>query len=63
MVIQGVRWFFTGSEANGEDLNSESSMCLDRFVTNDFGGPRNKASGVDFDFSEQKKKKTLQVVG
>ncbi|KAJ4892633.1 Uncharacterized protein Rs2_19427 [Raphanus sativus] len=32
------------------------------FVTNDFGGPRNKASGVDFDFSEQKKKKTLQLV-
>ncbi|KAL0744578.1 hypothetical protein Bca4012_086091 [Brassica carinata] len=54
----GGQVIFTGSEANGEDLNSESSMCFNRFVTNDIGGPLNKPSGVDFGFSEQKNKKT-----
>ena len=54
----GGRVIFTGSEANGEDLNSESSMCVDRFVTNDIRGPLNKPSGMDFGFSEQKNEKT-----
>ncbi|KAF8092339.1 hypothetical protein N665_0417s0036 [Sinapis alba] len=54
----GGQVIFTGSEANVEDLNSESSMCFDRFVTNDLGGPPNKPNGVGFGLSEQKKKKT-----
>ena len=53
----GGQVIFTGSEANGEDLNSESSMCVDRFVTNGIGGPLNKPSGVDFGASEQKNEK------
>ncbi|CAH8340511.1 unnamed protein product [Eruca vesicaria subsp. sativa] len=46
---------FTGSEANGEGLNSES---LDRSVTNDPGNPLNKLSGMGFDNSEEKNKKS-----
>ncbi|CAN6803841.1 unnamed protein product [Brassica oleracea] len=53
----GGQVIFTGSEANGEDLNSESSMCVDRFVINGIGGPLNKPSGVDFGLSEQKNEK------
>ncbi|XP_056845165.1 methyl-CpG-binding domain-containing protein 9-like isoform X2 [Raphanus sativus] len=49
----GDQVMFTGSEANGEDLNSES---LDRSVTNDLGSPLNKLNGVGFGNSEEKNK-------
>ncbi|KAG2318295.1 hypothetical protein Bca52824_021417 [Brassica carinata] len=51
----GDQVIFTGSEANGEGLNSES---LDRSVTNDLGSPLNKLSGVGFGNSEEKNKKS-----
>uniref|UniRef100_A0A1J3G4M9 Methyl-CpG-binding domain-containing protein 9 n=1 Tax=Noccaea caerulescens TaxID=107243 RepID=A0A1J3G4M9_NOCCA len=47
----------TGSGANDESLISESNTSLDRFVTNDLGGPLDKPSGLGFSFSEQKNKK------
>ncbi|KAG2245500.1 hypothetical protein Bca52824_085128 [Brassica carinata] len=51
----GDQVIFTGSEANGEGLNSES---LDRSVTDDLGNPLNKLSGMGFDNSEEKNKKS-----
>ncbi|CAH2055365.1 unnamed protein product [Thlaspi arvense] len=54
----GDQVIFTGSEANGEGLHSESNMSFDRFVANDFGGPLNKPSGLGYGFSEQKNKKS-----